>query len=506
MNDPFLAGCINQMTAGFDAMMGFPQGTAMQMGMFDGIAGLQGFTIRETVDGSTHGCNPFGGPSNSPVSTAFGVNVNNCMPNAANDPYGGMLQGTCSGPAASPWPASCVGGFRNGQGCAPNPMNPAGGDADCIGNLASPMPLLYGRNEVRTHFKIALQQSTGGAAYSVAASRVTFPMTSIEKNPSNAAHNVTWDQAQRCFNPMSGADVPCSDGGYIKTTVSANDFLGYDTTKLNNLMDPATASIARPNSGFVAQTDSAVDYQMNFQSVACATCTYSWTLGDGGTASSSSFSHTYANNTPRSVALTVVDAATGLSSSTTQTVTPRYVAANPTAVSITGSSVLGNTATINFTVSGGVGPYKVKTTWSDGSVTTASGVASGASSTSHTYTNTGTYTVTITATDTGVSGLVTSSSKTTSVMITPGTGTITGLVTRVGGTVPVASASVTLKQNGVAKKLAYTNASGTYTMTGISAGTYTLTAAKSGLTFTTSPTVVSTGSGTVTAPTISSTN
>jgi len=130
--------------------------------MYDGIAGLQGFVVRETVSGATLGCQPFAGPSNSSVSQAFGVNVNNCVPN------GGPVNGTCSGAAmpGSPWPASCVGGFRNGQGCAPNPANPAGVDADCKGAMAdptelakNPMGLLYSRDEVRKQFKITLQNA-----------------------------------------------------------------------------------------------------------------------------------------------------------------------------------------------------------------------------------------------------------------------------------------------------------------------------------------------------------
>jgi uncharacterized protein affecting Mg2+/Co2+ transport len=42
---------------------------------------------------------------------------------------------------------------------------------------------------------------------------------------------------------------------------------------------------------------------------------------------------------------------------------------------------------------------------------------------------------------------------------------------------------MTLKQGTVVKKLAYTDASGSYTMTGVAAGNYTMTATKSGYTF-----------------------
>jgi uncharacterized metal-binding protein YceD (DUF177 family) len=53
---------------------------------------------------------------------------------------------------------------------------------------------------------------------------------------------------------------------------------------------------------------------------------------------------------------------------------------------------------------------------------------------------------------------------------------------------------MTLKQGTVVKKLAYTDASGNYTMTGIAAGTYTMTATRSGYTFP-APVAVDTNTG-----------
>jgi hypothetical protein len=162
--------------------------------------------------------------------------------------------------------------------------------------------------------------------------------------------------------------------------------------------------------------------------------------------------------------------------------------------------------TVNYTLSGGIAPYTVKTTWGDGRTETVAGVAGGANAVPHSYLNAGTYTVTITATDSGMNGgYVTTGSRTTSVTILPSVVTISGLVTRANGTTPVASASVALKLNGVARKLTYTNAGGAFTFTGVAPGTYTVTAAKSGLTFAASPTVTITNVN-VTGVTISSTN
>ncbi len=136
-----------------------------------------------------------------------------------------------------------------------------------------------------------------------------------------------------------------------------------------------------------------------------------------------------------------------------------------------------------------MGPYAVKATWGDGNVQMFSGVAAGSNTLSHAYANPGTYTVTITATDAGVNGYVTTATANTAVTIVQTTMTVSGRITRNDGITGIGSASVTLKLNGVAKKLAYTDASGNFTITNVTPGMYIATAAKSGYTFPTSPTV-----------------
>ncbi len=210
-------------------------------------------------------------------------------------------------------------------------------------------------------------------------------------------------------------------------------------------------------------------------------------FGDGtsGTISGSGMttSHAYSDGTMRTAVLTITSSI-ATSSTFSASVTPLYVASSPTSVAISGTQTSGYTATVNYSISNGVAPYSVKATWGDGYVTTAAGISSGATSTSHTYAAAGTYSVTITATDSGVNGsYVTTGSANTSVTIAQSSFSISGKVTRADGITPVASASVTLRLNGVAKKLAYTNTSGNYTITGVAPGTYTLTVAKSGLTF-----------------------
>jgi protocatechuate 3,4-dioxygenase beta subunit len=82
---------------------------------------------------------------------------------------------------------------------------------------------------------------------------------------------------------------------------------------------------------------------------------------------------------------------------------------------------------------------------------------------------------------------MTSSVAKTRVTIAPSASTVSGLVTTSTGT-PISGAAVTLGisdtfGNRVVKYLAYTNATGNYTFSGVKPTTYTLKAVKSGVTF-----------------------
>jgi hypothetical protein len=291
-------------------------------------------------------------------------------------------------------------------------------------------------------------------------------------------------------------------GGSSSVTRNGAPYFNLPTLTLS----AANIHNAIPTTNFTWKTDATTDYKVLYDAStslcpAGATCTYTWSSGETGMTAS----HTFDSSATTTVTLTVT-ASTGRSSSASKSVMPKYVASTPTAVSITSAPVSGYGVTVNYTLSGGIAPYTVKATWGEGSTETATGVAGGANAAPHSYLNAGTYTVTITATDSGMNGgYVTTSSKTTSVTILPSLVTISGLVTRANGTTPVASASVALRLNGVARKLVYTAADGAFTFTGVAPGAYTVTAAKSGLTFATSPTVTITNVN-VTGVAISSTN
>ncbi|MBI4791900.1 MAG: hypothetical protein HY789_04015 [Deltaproteobacteria bacterium] len=304
---------IGMMTTTFDQAMGFPAGSAMQMGMYDGIAGIQGFTLKELQTSGTLGCNPFAGPiSFSPMA---GQSVNACMPNYAGMPgyeaYAGMINGNgCVGadPVAGT-PGACDQGFRNNGACMT--------DADCSGAMTdmaeiqhNPMGLLMGRAEAKSHFKIDLQQSYGTPG-NAATARVKWAVSG-DKNPSNANHVNSWDQAQYCYdymtapNPMMPNVVACSSAAavqmdgrrHIATAISANQFLGYTPQVLAMLMNPGTAQAVKTyvvDASFSGLASDDTDLTVTFHATRAAcykkdpvsgvvtnmTCTYAWDTTGG---------------------------------------------------------------------------------------------------------------------------------------------------------------------------------------------------------------------------------
>jgi hypothetical protein len=268
----------------------------------------------------------------------------------------------------------------------------------------------------------------------------------------------------------------------------------------------------QPTAKFSVSNSTTADFTVNFNAsgslvsgsttTTCAMapgeCTFAWAFGDGATGTGMTTSHLYSGASASYVAtLTVVD---GTATSTkSKTVTPVYVAATPT--SVTGTvTASGFTATANWTVAGGVAPYRMRIKWGDGTDSKFTQLASGASTTTHTYVYAGTYAVTVAATDSGSNGsnMTTSSFSNT---VTVSGATISGLVTSSTGT-PVGGAYLYLLKSTptgtVTKKISVSNTTGTvgaYSMTNVNPGVYTLTASKSGYTF--APAAVDTTTGSV---------
>ena len=313
-----LAVGIGMMTQTFDAAMGFPSGTAMQMGMYDGVAGIQGFALKELQTGGTLGCNGFAGPvSFSPMP---GMSVNNCMPNFADAGvataidgamgagtaamYAGLINGTCVG-AAPPTPGTCSGGFRGNGPCF--------ADADCEGAMTdineifhNPFGLIMDRATAKSHFAIALEQgwktpgdpSTPKVKWGAGGNCNPDASQGHDTMLGPADGSCKWDQAQFCYdyitgvNPMMPNVVPCatlgpagSDGTgrmLIATGQSANMFLGYSPTKLATLMSASTMGITADDNTYNNGMH-VTHLRLGASCIDCHTAYPSFTMTDGDT-------------------------------------------------------------------------------------------------------------------------------------------------------------------------------------------------------------------------------
>lgn len=289
--------CTGMMGPAFDTMMGFPPGAASQMGMLDGIAGLQAFVVKEGYNLGYGGCNPMGGVTSAPLLQGMAGTVNMCMPNYADAGvaaaidgamgagsaamYAGMINGACAGAdlgATPPTPGACNGGFRNTGYCY--------ADADCQGAMTdlnevfrNPQGRINTRDAVRKAYKLQLQQSIVDGR-----KRLDWEISAEDRN--GAAYS--WNQADICIDPMQSnlmqtVEVPCTDGGFVQTVVHANQFLGYSDTMLNVLMTPQQSGsaelVVKANFSALASTDTnyLVTYRTDNSELDDSTIPPTWT-------------------------------------------------------------------------------------------------------------------------------------------------------------------------------------------------------------------------------------
>ena len=135
---------------------------------------------------------------------------------------------------------------------------------------------------------------------------------------------------------------------------------------------------------------------------------YSWTFGDGGTATAQNPSHTYGTGGSYTVTLRVTDNQGATSSPVSKTVTvtapnsPPIVNAGPDEGMLTG---LFYSLSASFSDANNDGPWSYTISWGDGSSSSGSTPSQGTISASHTYLLLGSYTITVRVTDShGASG------------------------------------------------------------------------------------------------------
>jgi hypothetical protein len=233
---PDIDSCVGMMTTMMDAAMGFQPGTAQMMGFYDGIAGMTGLTVRETVSGDLAGCNPLTNPG--PCVTQGLIYTRQ----EARSHWKIDLQQTYTGAGGAKrvtWP---VGGEKN-------PSNPA--------HVNSWDQADY-----------CLDYSAGNP---FAPGMLPCNGSGPDMIPGNT------DDAM----PVS------MDGNlHIANMIPANAYLGYAPQYLSNLMAPqSSAYFANLKAEFSWLVDATVPRQINLDgsSSLCPpgqTCTYSWDYGE----------------------------------------------------------------------------------------------------------------------------------------------------------------------------------------------------------------------------------
>jgi hypothetical protein len=511
MTHPFLGACVNFMQSNFDLALSTPPGTFKAMGILDGINGLQGFVIRETIDGSTDGCNPITGTANIAAYMLAGGNfanisggvgmaglmgdANNCMPST--------FSGVCSGATPSTnMMGACAGGFNNGKMClGMNIGMPGGANADCIGNLPSaeathnPFGLVLSRGEARARFATQLQQSSvvvaGPSAFANEnINSVWWPILT-EQNPDNLNHKWAWDMAGSanecgafqnepcCTNPMNPMQaVPCSNGMNVRTTIHANQLLGFTPAQYSLLTSLYQAPPLTGTAPVARYSYSATGLTVAFTaSASTGTITsYAWDFGDAAsTATGVNPSHTFTASGTYTVSLNV----TGPGGNNVKIETLQITAPNHAPVA--GGSAVTNGLSVTVTdasTDSDLDVLGVLVNWGDGtfSNTVQNGVVS------HLYSG-GTYSIYLHVTDKkgGSNTILVNGAP---IALAASLGSISGTISDSTGTVlPNAVVSVYSASTGSIVEAIYSTSTGSYTLASLASGVYNVGAKLNGYSF-----------------------
>jgi DNA/RNA endonuclease G (NUC1) len=199
-----------------------------------------------------------------------------------------------------------------------------------------------------------------------------------------------------------------SDWTTYKTTVDAVEALsGYDLLSLlpDNIEKAVESNDRPPVARVTGATSGNEGTSLSFDASTSSdpdagdVLSYSWTFGDGGTATGATPTHVFADNGNYTVTVTVTDSH-GVSDTATLNVLVANVAPVITNFSASSPTSTGSaSATVTFTDAGSADTHTALITWGDGSTSTVNaGTASSASAT-HAYASAGFYTVGVTVTD-----------------------------------------------------------------------------------------------------------
>ncbi|HEY2775802.1 MAG TPA: PKD domain-containing protein [Candidatus Binatia bacterium] len=262
---------------------------------------------------------------------------------------------------------------------------------------------------------------------------------------------------------------PTKGGGYMTKTTLATKAAGMHN-------DAPTVYF-----GYTYGSSSMILKVNATQTICLNTCdVYDWDWGDGTAHGSGVTStHTYAAGGTFAVTLTVTDFGAGPGSKT-KNIKITQVDNPPTVAGVCAFNANTWTEMVSDLSSDDIGLAKVTVNWGDGS-TVASDTTSPYGPFTHVYLVPGTFTVSHTAYDT--IGQQKTQAAASCPAATPSPFKISGTVFAPNGTTPLASAVVQAIRMGVVVKGVYTDATGAYSMTGLTPGAYSLKVSKSLYTF-----------------------
>src|SRR5690349_5212141 len=260
------------------------------------------------------------------------------------------------------------------------------------------------------------------AAFTPSCTGLTCAFTDQSSDPDGSVASWNWNFGDGQTATQQNPSHTYAAGGSYTVTLTVKDNQNASSSPVSHTVtvtappppnQPPTAAFTSSCNGLTCSfTDQSSDPDGSVAS-------WSWSFGDGGTATQQNPSHTYAAGGSYTVTLTVKDNQGASSSPVSHTVTvsapnqPPVVTAGPNQNVLIGA--LFNLSGASFTDPDHNGPWSVTIDWGDGSSPTTFTASEGAISASHTYLTVlpASYTLTVTVTDAG--GLSGSASKTVQV-------------------------------------------------------------------------------------------
>ena len=246
------------------------------------------------------------------------------------------------------------------------------------------------------------------ANFTFSCSGLTCNFTSTSNDPDGSIASYSWTFGDGGTATAQNPSHSYGAGGSYTVTLRVTDNVGATSTPTSK-----TVTVTPPNQPPTANfTFSCSGLSCNFTSTSSdpdgSIASYSWTFGDGGTATAQNPSHTYGAGGSYTVTLRVTDNQGAISAPTSKTVTvsapnsPPIVNAGPDQGMLVG---LFYSLSASFSDANNDGPWSYTISWGDGSSSSGSTPSQGTISASHTYLLLGSYTITVSVTDShGASG------------------------------------------------------------------------------------------------------